>query len=585
FNTNIRPLNLEENYENVEKALNYGNTLNCNIMTFSKNTFTGNSLHHYINNLSFLNEICNYYNKILNFSKNINSIIIIDSIKKQENSIKSGLFVIYKGEEILFVKNNSYETININGFKTAIINCEFKDTLSYLEKTNHENVNLSIIIQNQNYTVNTFDKTQNLFKSLSEFYHNSISYNSGCLGDSSDVSLKKAFSLNLENGKLISSIIALSQNINDDFLSCITDYDFNFLNAPLHYDENIKSFLLENSQNETLRDIKKDPFYEYYKYYTNEFLASIFDMQVESLSKRMKNANIKNIILPVSGGLDSTMAFLVCVKTLDVLNLDRKNLLAITLPGLGTSDQTYNNAINLIQSQNVSFKEISIKNAVLNHFKDIGHNEQDKSTVYENAQARERTQIALDLANKNNAIFVGTGDLSEDALGFCTFGGDHLANFNINVCLTKTMIRQMVRFIMKSEYFLKSNNTLQDILDTPISPELLPSGDKTISQKTETILGDYILHDFFLFYLLKYNMPLEKIHYYAKKAFSLDYDQKYIKEKFIIFLERFFKNQFKRSCQPDCVEITDINLINGKFMFSSDVDITTFLNKLKNNIE
>ena len=286
----------------------------------------------------------------------------------------------------------------------------------------------------------------------------------------------------------------------------------------------------------------------------------IFAIQIAGLAKRLVHTNCKTVVVGISGGLDSTLALLVCVKTFDKLELPRKNIIGITMPGFGTTDRTYNNALHLMASLGVTIKEISIKEACIRHFKDIDHDMTVHDVTYENSQARERTQILMDVANSCRGLVVGTGDMSEDALGWCTFGGDHLANYNVNVCLTKTMIRRMVTHLC-SHFDEQIGSILHDIVDTPVSPELLPPDESgKIQQKTEDILGNYALHDFFLYYLLRYNFPPRKLYYYACLAFSGELSASYILEKLKLFLNRFFAGQFKRSCTPDSARITDVNL-------------------------
>ena len=309
-----------------------------------------------------------------------------------------------------------------------------------------------------------------------------------------------------------------------------------------------------------LRKIRKDPFLPLDEAQANHYLQTLFELQVQSLVSRVANTGLHHLVLGVSGGLDSTLALLVCHEALKQLDLPSKNLIAITMPGFGTSDRTYYNALSLISALGAQNRDISIKASVLQHFEDIGHDPSLRDVTYENAQARERTQILMDVANSCRGIVVGTGDMSEDALGWCTFGGDHLANYNVNVCLTKTMIRRMVTFLC-SRFDDEVGSILRDIVDTPVSPELLPPDESgKIQQKTEDILGSYELHDFFLYYLLRCSFPPRKLYYYACVAFSGQFSASYILEKLKVFLNRFFAGQFKRSCTPDSADITGVCL-------------------------
>lgn len=306
------------------------------------------------------------------------------------------------------------------------------------------------------------------------------------------------------------------------------------------------------------------------------YLHDLFNLQVSSLAKRIKNIGVNRLVIGVSGGLDSTLALLVCASACDELSIGRNSITAVTMQGLGTSDKTYSNATKLMQALKCTIRDIPIKSAALSHLLDIGHDQQTADVTYENAQARERTQVLLDLANMEGGIVIGTGDLSELALGFCTFGGDALSNFNVNSCLNKTTIREMVSYLASGR-FNDVRKTLIDILETPISPELLPLENGEIEQKTEEILGEYELHDFFLHYFVKYNFAPQKILGYALSAFCEKYEESYIKDKLRIFLKRFVTSQFKRSCTVDSADITEVNL-NG-FTMPSDISNIELLSK------
>lgn len=309
-----------------------------------------------------------------------------------------------------------------------------------------------------------------------------------------------------------------------------------------------------------LRPVREDPFLPENSADADRYLDDLFRLQVQSLVARVTNTGLHRLVLGVSGGLDSTLALLVCHQALAELELPANHLIAVTMPGFGTTDRTYYNALSLISSLGAQNRDISIKASVLQHFEDIGHDPSVRDVTYENAQARERTQILFDLANGCRGLVVGTGDMSEDALGWCTFGGDHLASYNVNVCLTKTMIRKMVTYLCP-RYEEQISSVLHDIVDTPVSPELLPPDESgKIQQKTEDILGSYRLHDFFLYYLLRYNFPPRKLYYYACLAFSEEFSASYILDKLKVFLNRFFSGQFKRSCSPDSADITPVCL-------------------------
>lgn len=310
--------------------------------------------------------------------------------------------------------------------------------------------------------------------------------------------------------------------------------------------------------------------------------AEAFAIQTAALATRMKNISAKKAVIGVSGGLDSTLALLVIAKTFDMMGLDRKGIVAVTMPGFGTTGRTYNNALELMKVLGTDVREISIKDACLQHFSDIGHNPEVKDVVYENSQARERTQILMDLANKENALVIGTGDMSELALGWCTYNGDQMSMYGVNAGVPKTMVRMIVEYVAGCKEFISAKPYLLDVVATPVSPELLPADSNgNINQKTEDIVGPYELHDFFLYHLLKNGFTPEKVLYLAKYAFAGQYNEETIKSWLKVFLRRFFSQQFKRSCMPDGPQVFAISLSprNG-WRFASDVSSAEWIDSL-----
>jgi NAD+ synthase (glutamine-hydrolysing) len=303
----------------------------------------------------------------------------------------------------------------------------------------------------------------------------------------------------------------------------------------------------------------------------DESCQEIFSIQVGGLAKRWKHTKSQNVVLGISGGLDSTLALLVCVKTADKLCYDRKQIIGITMPGFGTTDRTYNNAINLMKSLGITVLEIPIKDACIQHFKDIQHDPNQHDVVYENTQARERTQILMDIANKHNGLVIGTGDLSELALGWATYNGDQMSMYGVNSGVPKTLVRYLVDWAAH-QLDNNSEEILHDILDTPVSPELLPADENgDIAQKTEDIVGPYELHDFFLYYFVRFGFSPTKIYFLAKNAFNGIYSNEIIEKWLKIFLRRFFSQQFKRSCMPDGPKVGSINLSpRGDWRMPSD---------------
>ena len=305
----------------------------------------------------------------------------------------------------------------------------------------------------------------------------------------------------------------------------------------------------------------------------------ILNIQTSGLAKRLIHTHCEHVVLGISGGLDSTLALLVCVRTFDKMGLDRKGIIGVTMPGFGTTDRTHDNAASLMQSLGISQMEISIAAAVTQHFADIGHDASIHDATYENSQARERTQILMDLANKCNALVVGTGDLSELALGWATYNGDHMSMYGVNVGVPKTLIQYLVRYNAQLPQFAAVHDTLLDIVDTPISPELTPADEEgNIKQKTEDLVGPYELHDFFLYYMLRFGFRPAKIYMLAQRAFDGIYDDSTIKKWLTIFCRRFFSQQFKRSCLPDGPKVGSISLSpRGDWRMPSDACSTLWI--------
>ena len=312
-------------------------------------------------------------------------------------------------------------------------------------------------------------------------------------------------------------------------------------------------------------------------------LREWFELQSHSLAARLSNTGIDRAVVGISGGLDSTLALLVCHRAAQLMRLSPDHILAVTMPGFGTSDRTHQNALDLPRKLGMSTMDISIVPAVGQHLADIGHPLDRHDVTYENAQARERTQILLDLGNQIGGIAVGTGDLTEEALGWCTFGGDALAGYNVNVTVPKTAIRRIVAMLAEESTDAELSAILRDILDTPISPELLPPDESgSITQKTEEILGDYEVHDFYLYYFVKYGFSPKKLLFYAENAFDDRYTEEQLRTWLATFLRRFVGGQFKRSVAPEAAAITDFGLSSMDFSVPSDMSARTLLRELEN---
>ena len=313
-----------------------------------------------------------------------------------------------------------------------------------------------------------------------------------------------------------------------------------------------------------------------------ERCEEIFHIQVAGLAKRLVHAHAQTAVVGISGGLDSTLALLVTVMTFDALKMPRGQIIGITMPGFGTTDRTYTNACDLIRSLGVTLKEIPIKEACLQHFRDIDHDPSVHDVTYENSQARERTQLLMDVANQKNGLVIGTGDLSELALGWATYNGDHMSMYGVNGSIPKTLVKYLVEWVANHKVDDASRLTLLDIVDTPISPELIPADENgNIKQKTEDLVGPYELHDFFLYHFLRFGSYPSKIYFLAQKAFAGIYDNATVKKWLYTFFRRFFQQQFKRSCLPDGPKVGSISLSpRGDWRMPSDAMATLWLDEI-----
>ena len=341
---------------------------------------------------------------------------------------------------------------------------------------------------------------------------------------------------------------------------------------------------LDYESQELKRPVRRLPFVPAEDDRLNARCEEIVSIQTEGLMRRLDFTGIPTMVVGVSGGLDSTLALLVGVRAFDRMGRDRKDIHAITMPGFGTTDRTYTNACAMVKALGVTLHEISIAAAVTQHFKDIGHDAANHDVTYENSQARERTQILMDFSNKVNGLVLGTGDLSELALGWATYNGDHMSMYNVNVSIPKTLVRHLVRWFAASlddgsEAGKQIHDTLVDVLDTPISPELTPAAqDGTILQVTEDIVGPYELHDFFLYHMLRYGYAPDKLYLLARKAFNGVYDNATIRKWLRTFVKRFFSQQFKRSCLPDGPKVGNVSLSpRGDWRMPSDASARLWL--------
>ncbi|MEG0291571.1 MAG: NAD(+) synthase [Anaerovoracaceae bacterium] len=398
-----------------------------------------------------------------------------------------------------------------------------------------------------------------------------------------------------ENGKILEEVSSFANKGEVIF----ADIDF----EALHYDryktkvsfadcftENISPITLVNADTFT-RVMSMNPFIPASNEDMLKNCYEIFEIQSQALANRLAHTHSKKSVIGISGGLDSTLALLVTINAHRILGKPAKDVIAITMPGFGTTDQTYQNALNMMKATGATVEEISIVDSVKQHFVDINHDINNHDLTYQNSQARERTQILMDIANTQGGIVVGTGDLSEGALGWCTYNGDHMSMYGVNAPVPKTVIKLIVKWFI--DYRLKEDlnfsldnellaSTLKSVLDTPISPELLPPDeDGNITQITEDSVGPYILHDFFIYHTLRCGIRPEKLQFIACKAFEGMFDKEFITKWLKVFYGRFFSQQFKRNCAPDSPIIGEVDLGYHEFVMPSDIDSEIWINKIK----
>ncbi|MCU6686547.1 NAD(+) synthase [Dorea acetigenes] len=344
-------------------------------------------------------------------------------------------------------------------------------------------------------------------------------------------------------------------------------------------------FEIEMTQTRLTRKFDSRPFVPGAEAERAKRCEEILTIQAMGLKKRLAHTHAKSAVVGISGGLDSTLALLVTAKAFDYLEMDRKQIIAVTMPCFGTTDRTYRNACKMAVKLGASLREVPIAEAVTQHFKDICHDPEDHSVTYENSQARERTQVLMDISNQEGGLVIGTGDMSELALGWATYNGDHMSMYGVNASVPKTLVRHLVQYYADTAEDEELKTVLYDVLDTPVSPELLPPKDGEIAQKTEDLVGPYELHDFYLYYMLRFGYEPAKIYRLAKLAFAGEYDEETIQKWLRTFCWRFFSQQFKRSCLPDGPKVGTVALSpRGDWRMPSDACVASWLRDLEKGI-
>lgn len=621
--TNI--CDIEFNVLNIKKCINEALNKKSKIVVFPELSITSYTCFDLFLKRTTLEKSYEGIKNILEFSKSKDILIILGGIFEYNNSLFNSAFIIHKGRvlgitpktylpnyqefyekryftegfikltKVKFLNEETYFGTDIlfsyKDIKIGVEICE--DLWAPIPKSSYLSINGANIICNlsaSNETNFKHDSRKNLIRFQSDKLNCAYIYSNSNSTESTTDLIFSSYACIYEDGKMISESDRFSDEnvlitglIDIDSLNTHRVNNITFRDSFKYYERDMKVIEVdfENMDFGVFdKKINITPFLHEDENKNFEIFEEIFLMQAASLRKRLNHIKQDKIILGISGGLDSTIALISCHNAFKIMNIESKNILAITMPGLGTSSRTKNNAINLCNELNVTLKSIDITKAIKQHFLDIDQDENLFDTTYENSQARERTQILMDLANKENALLIGTGDLSEIALGFSTYNGDHMSMYNINCSIPKTLIKHLLKHYY--ENYNESTivqNILIDIINTPISPELLPTDENNnILQKTEKIIGPYELHDFFLYHFMKNNLSFEKIKFLALNGFNGIYNEKLIEASLNVFIKKFFQNQFKRSSMPDGPKITEISLSpRGDLKMSSDSSYNSFI--------
>lgn len=617
-----------KNAEVIIKEIKKAETLGVSIVTTPELSFTGYTCGDLFLQEQLLDDSIKALEQVLNETKDIDIISILGMPLRHDNQLFNCAVVITKGK-ILGVIPKTYipnyqefyearwfssskelitEEIEILGqlvpittnilfqdktLKEATFGIEICEDLWTVNppSNNHALAGATMIfnLSSSNELIGKQEYRKSLVSSQSARTISAYIYaSSGVMESTSDILFGGA-SMIYENGSILAENkrFELESNIitaDIDVLKLANDRIKNrsfMKNTNLEEYKIIKLDIKDNIK-ELNREYKEYPFVPSNELERNKRCEEIIEIQSTALARRLIQVGNPKCVIGMSGGLDSTLAFLVIVKAYEKLKRNPKDIIGITMPGFGTTDRTYQNSIDLVKEYGATLKEISIKDAALLHMKDIGLPETDRSVTYENIQARERTQILMDVANMENGLVIGTGDLSELALGWCTYNGDHMSMYAVNTSIPKTLVRYLVAWV-KDTTDGKKKEVLQDILDTPISPELLPPDEAgNILQKTESSIGPYVLHDFYLYHFLRYGATPKKIYTLAKHTFKNSFSKEEIKKWLKVFIRRFFTQQFKRNCIPDGVKVGSISLSpRGDLRMPSDANYETWIKELE----
>lgn len=580
---------------NITEIKNILDTLvnkGVDIAIFPEMSICGHTIYDLVYNDDLYNSILKGLYLLKEYSQNNNITFIVGAPIRINNNIYS-CGISYNAGNIIGItpKYNDINTIiNLFDEEIKVSNkliyennmikyfIEFGDDL-FSNNNDYNNAQIIFNLSNRIEYGRSSKDVKDIITGLAKKSSVAYVYSSSSIYESTTDCLNSGYTLIYNDDEIIEGN---KYNLNSSII--YTDVDvFKINNIKLKNKFNINnnfiytSFNLYENNNELVKKYSKHPFTEY----SNDDLDNILNIQAIGLARRVMHLNNSKLVIGISGGSDSTLAFLVSLRAMKFLGLDYKNIIAITMPGFGTTNRTYDNSVELIKAAGATFKEISIKDACIQHYKDINHDMNKFDIAYENAQARERTQILFDIANQENGIVVGTGDLSELALGWATYNGDHMSNYSVNSSIPKTLVKRLINF-EKDNLEGKIKDVLIDILNTPVSPELLPPTDSgEIAQITEKNIGPYILHDFFIYHFLGYNASIKKIYFLACHVFKDEYSSEEIKRVLTIFIKRFFTQQFKRNCISDGIKAIDISLSpRGDFKMSSDICLDLYLKEI-----
>ena len=621
----LKVADTEFNCNEIIKQIEIASNNKIQIAVFPELCITGYTCQDLFEQDILLEEAEKSLDKILEYTNNLDIICIIGMPIKAENQLFNTAVVIQKGRILgivpkTFIPNYSefYEkrwftsSKNANNKEIEILGQKvpFGIDLLFKDKANNEicfgieicedvwaveppsnklsllGANIIFNLSASNEVIGKKEYRRELVKMQSAKTISGYVYCSSGVNESTSDVVFSGESMIFENG----SCLANNQRFDFESNMIFTEIDtkrlandrrknISFMGNPIDLEYREIEINIPDNIESLTREYSKTPFVPEDKKKISEICEEILNIQSYGLAKRLLHTNINKTVIGISGGLDSTLAFLVIIKAYEILNLPKENIIAITMPGFGTTSRTHNNSMKLINEYGATFREINITKSSLQHFEDIGHDKNIKDVTYENAQARERTKILMDIANKENGLVVGTGDLSELALGWCTYNGDHMSMYAVNTSIPKTLVKYIIKWVAGNSKE-ECKNIINDILDTPISPELLPPDEKgNIEQKTEEQVGPYILHDFFLYHFLRYGAEPKKIYILACKTFKQDFKEEEIKHWLQVFIKKFFTQQFKRNCMPDGPKVGTVSLSpRGDLRMPSDASYNIWLN-------